>query len=45
MSIEKTLQGIRISTIYKGYRVSRLYMGYSKTESVRLFKEYLKTIK
>lgn len=45
MSIEKTLQGIRISIIHKGYRVSRLYMGYSKTESVRLFKEYLKTIK
>lgn len=42
MTVEKTFQGIRISTIHKGHRVSMHYMGYTKEEAIREFKHYLK---
>ena len=44
MTIERTIQGIRISTIHNGYLVTRQYIGYSKIESVRLFKLYIKEV-
>ena len=44
MTVEKTIQGIRISTIYKGYLVTQHYLGYTRKEAVLEFKQYLKTI-
>jgi len=38
MSIERTVQGWRISDIVHGYRVSQHYIGYTKREAIRLFR-------
>lgn len=44
MTVERTINGyIRVSTIHNGYLVSQLYIGYSKSESLRLFKQYIKS--
>ena len=45
MTIEKTLQGIRISTMHNGYWVHQHYIGYTKHEAMRLFRQYLKGLK
>lgn len=42
MTIEKTLQGYRISTMHQGYLITRLYIGYSKKEAIQQFKLYIK---
>lgn len=42
MTIERTFQGLRISTIHKDQYVTMHYIGYSKKEAVRLFKEHLR---
>ena len=44
MSVERTTQGIRISTIYKGKFVSMHYIFYTKREAIREFKQHLKTL-
>jgi len=44
MTVEKTIQGIRISTIYKGYLVTQHYLGYTRKEAKQLFRQYLKEL-
>jgi hypothetical protein len=44
MTIERTIQGIRISTIHKGYLVTQHYIGYSKREATKLFKRHIREI-
>ena len=41
MSIEKTFQGWRLSTMHKGYRFSRHYIGYTKAQAIHLFSNEL----
>jgi hypothetical protein len=44
MTIEQTMQGIRVSDIIFNQRVSMHYIGYSKKQAKRRFKEYIQTI-
>lgn len=42
MSIERTIQGIRISAIVNGHRVSMHYIGYTKRQAVSEFKAHIR---
>ncbi len=42
MTIERTIQGWRVSAMHHGYRVSQHYIGYTRREAVRLFREHLR---
>ena len=43
-SVERTFQGIRVSTVHDGYYVHQHYIGYSQKEAVELFKQYLNEV-
>jgi hypothetical protein len=38
VTVERTLQGWRVSAMLKGYRVSKHYIGYTKRDAIRMFK-------
>ena len=42
ITIEKTFQGLRLSTIINDIYYTRHYIDYSKKEAIKLFKEYVK---
>lgn len=44
MTIERTIQGIRLSTIHKGYLVTQHYIGYTRKEAKQLFRQYLREL-
>jgi len=44
MTIEKTIQGIRISEIIFNHRVSMHYIGYSRKQAMQAFKAYIKEL-
>jgi len=44
ITVEQTSQGIRLYTIFRGYLVHRDYLYYSKSEAIKLFKQYLKEL-
>lgn len=44
MTIEKTIQGIRISDIVGTQRMSRHFIGYTKTQAIKKWNNELKNI-
>jgi len=44
ITIEKTFQGIRLTTILFDRLIHKHYIGYSKRDAIREFKEYLSTL-
>lgn len=41
MTVERTVQGYRISSVHNGYLVTRHYIGYSIKDAKKLFKIYI----
>ena len=44
ISVERTHNGLVLSTMHNGYYVHRLYQGYTKREAIEAFKDYLKEL-
>jgi len=45
MTVERTIQGYRVSTIKFNRLVSMHYIGYTRKEAVEEFREFLKELK